>query len=143
MESSSGCFGDFPELDRRLRNKAEILALRLGGVAPEGSKPGNQAPLAISAKYLDQNRFYHDRQGGVDFVVLTDRSGANRVYETGGRRFATWDDDRTAVDAGGARWTLHQDRLEAAGGHVLARLPAHRAFWFGWYAAYPDTRLVR
>ena len=122
-----------PELDRRLRNKAEVLALLLG----------DGQPLAISAKYLDKHRIYHDRQGGVDFVVLTDRSGANRVYETGGRRFATWDDDRTAVDADGVAWTLHEDHLESAEGTALARLPAHRAFWFGWYAAYPDTRLVR
>lgn len=25
----------------------------------------------------------------------------------------------------------------------LERLPAHRAFWFGWFAQYPETRLVR
>ncbi len=132
-----------PELDRRLRNKAEILALLLGGVTPEGGEPGGQAPLAISAKYLGKHRLHLDRLGGVDFVVLTDRSGASRVYETRGLRFHSWDDDRVAVDANGVAWTLHEDRLESAAGDVLARLPAHRAFWFGWYAAYPDTRLVR
>ncbi len=122
-----------PELDRRLRNKAEVLALLLS----------EDEPLAISAKYLDKHRLYHDTQGGVAFVVLTDGSGANRVYETRGLRFATWDDDRTAVDEHGVRWTLHEDRLESSEGKVLARLGAHRAFWFGWYSAYPDTRLVR
>lgn len=121
-----------PELDRRLRNKAEVLALLVGG-----------EPLAISAKYLDKHRLYHDRSGGVAFVVLTDRSGANRVYATRGLTLEHWDDDRTAADANGVRWTLHEDRLESSTGDVLARLPAHRAFWFGWYAAYPDTRLVR
>ncbi len=122
-----------PELDRRLRNKAEILALLLD---PE-------KPLAISAKYLDEHRLYQDQSGAVAFVVLTDRSGANRAYETRDLRFQSWDDDRTAVDENGVEWTLHEDRLESAAGDVLARLPAHRAFWFGWYAAYPDTRLVR
>ena len=24
----------------------------------------------------------------------------------------------------------------------LARLSAHRAFWFGWYAQFPDTALI-
>ena len=24
----------------------------------------------------------------------------------------------------------------------MFRLPAHRAFWFGWHAAYPDTTLI-
>ncbi len=124
---------DVPELDRRLRNKAEVLALLLG----------DGEPLAISASFLDKHRLHHDRQAGIGFVVLTDRSGANRVYEIRGRLFETWDGDRTAVDHSGVRWTLYEDRLESAAGDVLARLPAHRAFWFGWYAAYPDTRLVR
>ena len=39
-------------------------------------------------------------------------------------------------------YNLSEDRLESPAGDVLARLPAHRAFWFGWYAAYPRTRLV-
>ncbi len=29
------------------------------------------------------------------------------------------------------------------GSIVRKRLPGHRAFWFGWYAAYPATRLVK
>ncbi len=121
-----------PELDRRLRNKAEVLALTLGG-----------EPLAVSAAFLDKKRLYQDSSGGVEFVVLTDRSGANRVYETRGRTFERWDDDRTAVDSSGVEWTLAEDRLTSADGAVLERLPAHRAFWFGWRAAYPETRLVR
>ncbi len=123
-----------PELDRRLRNKAEVLAF-----APAAG----EEPLAISARYLDKHPIHHDTRGGVAFVVLTDRSGANRAYETQGQQFETWDADRTATDRNGTRWTLYEDRLESAGGGVLPRLPAHRAFWFGWYAAYPNTRLVR
>jgi len=34
-------------------------------------------------------------------------------------------------------------QLTGPGGETLKRLPAHRAFWFGWYAAYPQTRLVK
>ncbi|HHO49694.1 MAG TPA: hypothetical protein ENK18_02210 [Deltaproteobacteria bacterium] len=26
---------------------------------------------------------------------------------------------------------------------ALPRVPAHRAFWFGWHAAWPETRLAR
>jgi hypothetical protein len=39
-------------------------------------------------------------------------------------------------------WTLSEDKLQAADGRTLNRLPAYRAFWFGWYSAYPRTRLV-
>ena len=124
-----------PKLDARLPNKAEVLALRTSG------KPAEQ--LAIAADYLAANRVYHDRLGGRAFVVLTDASGANRVYESAGRRFASWDGNATARDSAGGAWKVGEDGLNGPGGASLQRLPAHRAFWFGWYAAYPATRLVK
>ena len=124
-----------PGTDRRLRNKDEVLALVFK------RHPGEQ--LAIAARFLVRNPLYHDRIGDLPFVVLTDRSGANRVYATGGLKFAAWDEDRTVVDEHGVAWTLGEDRLVSAAGAALERLPAHRAFWFGWHAAYPQTRLIR
>ena len=124
-----------PKQDRRLKNKAEVLALRFDAAPGEA--------LAISARFLARNRLHHDRLGEVDLVVVTDRSGANRVYETAGREFVDWDQDRTLVDRAGATWRLDEAGLGSSSGERLARLPAHRAFWFGWVAAYPDTRLVR
>jgi hypothetical protein len=126
---------EVPKRDRRLRNKAEVLALTF----PERS----EETLAISAAFLNKNRIYADSVADLSFVVLTDESGASRVYETQGRVFKRWDSVQIATDRNGVKWTLHEDRLESAAGDRLARLPAHRAFWFGWYAAYPDSRLVR
>ena len=34
-------------------------------------------------------------------------------------------------------------RLAADAGVRRARLPAQRAFWFGWYAQFPATELIR
>ncbi len=124
-----------PKLDTRLPNKAEVLALRASG------KPADQ--LAIAADFLAANRVYHGRIGSQQFVVLTDASGANRVYESANLRFATWDGDSTARDSSGGTWKVTEDGLTGPGGASLKRLPAHRAFWFGWYAAYPATRLVK
>ncbi len=125
-----------PETDRRLKNKAEVLAL----VFPEDPAQS----LAISSKFLNRKDIYHDELAGVEFVVLTDPSGAHRVYRSGGRKFSRWARDGSAVeDEAGTAWTLSEEGLENAEGEVLARLPAHRAFWFGWHAAYPETRLVR
>lgn len=124
-----------PKLDARLRNKDEVLALRF----PEA--PDEQ--LAIWVVFLSRNRVYHDAVGGREFVVLTDQSGASRVYESGGRRFARWDTVDAAWDEDGGRWTVGEGALAGPGGERLERLPAHRAFWFGWYAQYPETRLVR
>ena len=139
-----------PALDRRLANKAEVLTLAPPSAAPQtaalqslAARDANVAPLAIAADFLAANPLHHDRLGELEIVVLTDRSGANRVYRTGGVRFATWDGDRTAVDTAGEVWELSEGRLLARDGRELPRLPAQRAFWFGWYAAYPATRLVR
>ena len=126
-----------PELDDRLDNKDEVLALRF-------CRGPRRTAWRSRRTFLSQNRVYHDALGGREFVVLTDRSGASRVYESGGRRFVRWDGDGAVWEegrGGGGRsrrvgsWARRVQRLD--------RLPAHRAFWFGWYAQYPGTRLVR
>ena len=124
-----------PHLDDRLRNKAEVLVLRFAGP--------KEAPLAIASDYLAANTMHYDQLGGVQFVVLTDKSGANRAYETQGKQFATWDQENEVVDEDGNAWKLSEDALTRDSGERLKRLPAHRAFWFGWHAVHPDTRLVK
>ena len=124
-----------PKLDLRLANKAEVLALRFA------DSPGEQ--LAIATDFLAANRVYHDAIGRMKFVVLTDASGANRVYGARDVVFASWNGDDTARDRAGRDWKVTESGLDRAGDATLKRLPAHRAFWFGWYAAYPGTRLVR
>ncbi|MGH9465485.1 MAG: DUF3179 domain-containing protein [Thermoanaerobaculia bacterium] len=124
-----------PKLDGRLANKGEVLAL----VFPEHPDEA----LAIAQEYLLANPLHHDRVGSLEFVVVTDPSGANRVYATGGLTFTAFDGDRALTATDGGAWTLAEDALEAADGRRLPRLPSQRAFWFGWYAAYPQTRLVR
>ncbi len=119
-------------VDNRLANKAEVLGL----VFADGE------PLAISARHAVENPLLHEQVGGRELVVLTDRSGAMRAYETDGQRFEAWDQDAMLVDSAGDTWTLHEDRLVSEGGRTLARLPSHSAFWFGWFGAYPNTRLL-
>jgi hypothetical protein len=123
-----------PTLDRRLKNKDEILGLRTAGA--------DSLPLAIASEFLQKNRLYHESVGDQEVVVLTDRSGAHRVYLASGVRFVDWNRDATVVDEDGVAWTLNEDRLEAADGRSMDRVAAHRAFWFGWYSAYPQTRLI-
>ena len=121
-----------PKLDTRLSNKAEVLALRSAS-----------EQLAIAAEFLAAHPVYHDRIDGHELVVLTDASGANRVYESAGLRFESWDGNVLAREASGRVWRVSEDRLAGPAGKRLKRLPAHRVFWFGWYAAYPGTRLVK
>ncbi len=124
-----------PGSDRRLKNKDEVLTFI--------PRAGEKDSLAISASFLEKNTVHHDSLNGTELVVLTDPSGANRAYATGGLKFATYDGDRTATDESGAQWTLSEAALEGPDGARLERFSAQRAFWFGWRAAYPETRLVK
>lgn len=124
-----------PFSDTRLKNKDEVLALRFEEV------PNEQ--LAISAKFLAKRPVYEDELGDVKFVVITDPSGANRVYERGNHSFKRFDGSKTVVDSKGMTWELSESELTSSNGDFLQRLPYHRSFWFGWLAAYPETRLVK
>ena len=124
-----------PYNDQRLKNKDEVLALRFK------SNPREQ--LAISAKYLKKNPIYMDKLGSQNILVLTDKTGANRVYDPKGFTFKDFDGDMTATDSSGRTWTLSESKLVSADGQELKRLPYNRAFWFGWHATYPNSRLVK
>jgi hypothetical protein len=122
-----------PKRDGRLANKAEIVGLVFAQAADK--------PLAIAAGYLKSHPVHHDAVNDLKFVVLTDLSGANRVYQSDEVTFIAFDGQNTATDSQGNQWTVSEDKLEGDG-KQLPRLPAHCSFWFGWYAAYPHTRLV-
>lgn len=120
-----------PKSDPRLKNKAEVLALQHKGER-----------VALSAEYLHARPTTYQELAGTRLVILTDTTGANRVYKAGKVNFETYSKDRL-VDSSGKRWRLTEEALLGPGGARLPRFPAHRAFWFGWQAAFPDTRLVK
>ncbi len=124
-----------PSLDKQLKNKQSILAIRF----PET----NEAPLAISTRFLKKNPIYVDKIGAQSFVVLTDKSGANRVYETIGHTFKSYDGAIHLMDSNNIQWSVYENRLESSDGQILKRIHTFNAFWFGWQAAFPDTRLVK
>ena len=104
----------------------------------------DEDPLAISADFLRANPVYQDRIGKLDFVVATDSSGANRAFESKEHKFRAGANPDQVLDDAGQAWKVTEDALVAANGNErLLRLPSHRAFWFGWYAVHPQTRLVK
>jgi hypothetical protein len=125
--------------DRRLKNKAEVLVMRLAG------EDGVRRPVAIAAEFLKKNPVYTFESGGRRFVVLTTPKGANRVYEAGAATFTRWSGSDAVHDAGGRAWRVAEEGLEPsdASGGPARRVPAQRAFWFAWYAQFPETVLIR
>ena len=121
--------------DDRLANKQEVLALRFAAA------PDKQ--LAIDTEFLQRNSLYTDAIGRQRFVVFTDETGANRVYDPEDTEFVSYDRGRNATDINGDVWRVEEEWLENSRGERRKRLPYHRAFWFGWQAAYPETRLIK
>ena len=128
-----------PKRDARLPNKAEILALRPQEVSDEN--------LAIAADFLTVHPVYHTSMGKLNMafnmVVLTDASGANRVYESKEINFASWDKTKALLDSTGKTWKVEEAQITGPKGEILKRVSAHRAFWFGWYSAFPNTKLIQ
>ena len=115
-----------------LERNARIYALRIRGETK-----------AYPLDKLREELVVHDTLGGVAIVIVLDSaSGAVRAYERGERRFripgiAPVRQLRAEDDT---VWSLTEGGLApAAGGDLLPRVPGHIAFWFGWYAFYPDT----
>ena len=123
-----------PLTDRRLRNKAEVLTVFVRG------ETGARLPAAIAVDLLKRKPVYHFDVGNRRFVVLTTKGGANRVYDAAGQSFSGAADD--VVDAAGTKWQAGEDAL-VTGTRRLARVPAQRAFWFAWYAQFPNTALFK
>ncbi len=124
-----------PTDDSRLPAKTEILALR--------NLDGSET-LAISVDHLLAHPVLNESLAAEPLVVLTDPSGANRVYARQSEQaFTTWDPTaNTASDSSGVTWTVSESGLSGPNGETLPRRSAHRAFWFAWAAQFPETRLI-
>ena len=127
--------------DDRLKNKEEVLVMRLD----DPTEGGRRRPLAIAARFLDANRVFHHRFAGRNLVVVTSDHGANRVYDAQDIRFARRVDGQRITDEAGRSWRVTEEGLvmESDSNVLRLRVPAHRAFWFGWYAQFPDTELIK
>jgi hypothetical protein len=137
--STDALMFDVSKHDDRLPNKAEILALRLPG--PQGAAP---KPLAISVDFLRRHRVYTVDRADPSLVVVTSAAGANRVYRAGAHHFVRLDENGRVIDGKGRAWKVSEPALTATfdPSLKLPRVPAYRAFWFGWYAQHPDTALI-
>jgi hypothetical protein len=130
---------EVPETDDRLNNEDDVLVMLI-----DPSSGAGREPVALSTDFLEKNRIYPFEAGGRSFVVITSEEGANRVFETGDVRFGRERRSNRIEDEERRRWRVTEDALVAEGAAVeLSRVTANRAFWFGWYAQFPNTRLVK
>jgi hypothetical protein len=124
--------------DSRLANKDEILAIRFP------RREGGDDALAIAADFLSRNPLYQTAFRGRELLILTSPDGANRVYASPGITFVEKLDGNRVQDSEGRIWVADEEGIVEIGdpNNRLPRLVAFRAFWFGWYAQYPETDLI-
>lgn len=129
-----------PHTDDRLKRKDDVLVMKL-----PGSKPDQLTPVAVSSKLLLRTPVLMTEAAGHRLVIVTSPRGGSQVYDAGGRTFVRRIGDGKIVDADGGVWTPREKHLsfDRDASVVLARVPSHHAFWFGWFAQYPETLLIR
>jgi hypothetical protein len=120
--------------DVRLEPKAWVYALRSGGTA-------RAYPLEV----LFAERVVNDRVGALPIVLVArSESQSVRAYLRAGREFAEGTSEGELVDpADGAVFRIDEEALvsDPPGGPRFPRYAGHRAYWFGWYAFFPETEL--
>ena len=134
--------------DNELRTKDYIYGLRLGGarkaypievLAEERvvNDTLNDWPVVlVTAQEIDTLGFGR----GVG-AVLYPSGGEVRAFDRGDRTFLPGAEAGTVVDASGAAWEVTEDALVGPDGERLERISGHLAFWFGWYAFFPETEV--
>lgn len=157
--SAGAAYGDyfsspgvmFPVFRRSdlLEVKEQIYALNIDG-----------QPKAYPIQILTEERVVNDTHAGQAVVlvaaaeavelegvsrragVVTYSPGAEvRVYSRGDFEFSLGSSDDQLVDQHGDVWTLTEEGLSSENGGFLERLPGHLAYWFGWFAFFPNTEV--
>jgi hypothetical protein len=131
-ERSDRLWFEVPAIDKRLKNKDLVVTLEINGRA-----------LAVSRKFLSRNRVYHHTLAGEQLVYLTSPEGTTRAYRVGDTHIEVWGDGLAVLDHDEVWWRVGEHALESEDGRRLQRLATSPSYWFGWYAQYPDTELVK
>ena len=119
--------------DVRRAEKDRVFAVRFLG-----------ASSAYPIDILQREPVVNDTVGLQNLVIVTDpESNAVRAYDRDDHTFDLGASVRELVDENGLVWQVEETGLVSDTGGVpsLRRLPGHDAFWFGWFAANPRTKL--
>lgn len=115
--------------DGALAPETEIYTLRLDG-----------AVRAYPLDRLPASGLVHDTVGGQPILLIFDaESGAVRAYRRDQETFR-FRDDGELVSEDERVWSVQEDGL-VSDPLRHERLPGHFAFWFGWYAFFPQTEI--
>jgi hypothetical protein len=130
-----------------LEDKAQVFATRYEGI-----------PKAYPLADLEKEKVLNDVVGDTTVVLIAPGEiirvdGENRwagevsynagsevrAYDRSQHAFS-WDAEANLLrDEDGRAWQITEEALIGPDGENAARLPGHLAYWFGWYAFFPNT----
>ena len=148
-------FGDtmFPVWQRsqELQAKARVYALNLDGV-----------PKAYALERLVEDQVVNDLLGETPLVLIAQRGtveveGSNqrigpvtynsggevRAFQSGDHIFSPGPQADTVMDEQGNIWQVTEDALVGPDEEIAPRLGGHLAYWFGWFAFFPNTLVYK
>ncbi len=139
----------FPVWQRsdELATKDRVYALQVDGI-----------PKAYPLDVLTEAEVVNDRIGETDLVLVAtrgqivvdgqsvrdgpvryDAGGEVRAYARGELTFEPGPDENTILDENGGSWAVTEEALLGPAGESVERINGHLAYWFGWYAFFPQT----
>ena len=132
-----------------LDTKDQVFALRINGL-----------PKAYPLDILTEEQVVNDLLGDTAVLIIAPRGTVNvdgnslrvgrvnysaggevRAYERGNETFSPTDDPDVIMDADGREWQVGEAALTGPEGETLPRLGGHLAYWFGWFAFFPNTQV--
>ena len=72
-------------------------------------------------------------------LVVYDAGGEVRAFDRGDERFSATEDPDVVVDSQGREWQVSEEALTGPDGESAPRVNGHLAYWFGWFAFFPNT----
>jgi hypothetical protein len=134
---------------KALPDKARIYALQIDGL-----------PKAYELTALIEEKVLNDVLGEAALVLVAQRGTVNvegsnlrvgpitydsggevRAYQRGNHSFTASSNLDILIDEHGQPWQVTEDALVGPDGKRLERIPGHLAYWFGWFAFFPNTQL--
>jgi len=148
--SNGGAYGDyfnnpdfvmFPvwQQDNSQQQNKEVVFTLLLDDTPKAYPIDTLIAEGVSNDTLAQTNVVLITQESAQRDFLEPGGAAVRAYLRGEHTFSAVDDAGVIVDENGGEWTVSEDALVGPNDESLERIGGHLAFWFGWYAFYPDT----
>jgi hypothetical protein len=136
---------------KEFEDKSRIYALYLDGV-----------PKAYALEKLVEEQVVNDLLGETPLVLVAQRGtvdveglnlrvgsvnydsgGEVRAYQRGDHIFAPGSAKDTVLDEKGNTWEVTEEALIGPNDETAPRLNGHLAYWFGWFAFFPNTLIYK